>query len=117
MKFYKDIENDDIIFGNNLGEGFIEIKENSVDASFEKHVPVYSLSANNKLVVRVGDIDHPMEEKHYIKWIALVSGDDMIRTYLYPGDEPLAVFDLLDGDMKVYAYCNLHGLWKCDVTI
>lgn len=116
MKFYKDINTDEVIYGKDLGDGFIELKANSENGAFEKHVPEYAISVNNKLVVRVGEIDHPMTEEHYIKWIAIVSGDDIVRKYLYPYDEPLAVFDMIDGDITIYAYCNLHGLWMKKVN-
>ncbi|MCD8341516.1 MAG: hypothetical protein LUC87_05095 [Clostridiales bacterium] len=34
--------------------------------------------------------------------------------HLNPGEKPAATFALSDGDAvgEVYAYCNLHGLWK-----
>ena len=83
---------------------------NTVDASLEKHVPVYEID-NNEIVVRVGDIIHPMEEKHYIMWISLVTNDRIIRLELHPGDEPIVRFPYVK-DSIIYEYCNIHGLWK-----
>ena len=85
----------------------------SVDASVEKHVPVYTLDGNT-LKVSVGSVTHPMVEEHYIEWIAVQTRLGNQRKLLKPNDKPEATFKLLDGDevLAVYAYCNLHGLWK-----
>ena len=83
---------------------------NTVDAALEKHVPVYEID-NEEIVVKVGDIIHPMEEKHYIMWISLVTDDKVIRVNLNPGDEPVVRFPYIK-DAIIYEYCNLHGLWK-----
>ncbi len=34
---------------------------------------------------------------------------------LKPNEEAIISFNLEDNEeiMEVYAYCNLHGLWKC----
>ena len=55
-----------------------------------------------------------MDENHYIMWIAADYGDSVIRFNLNPGEVPEAYFDYMEG-MKVYAYCNLHGLWMTEV--
>lgn len=86
---------------------------NMVDASVEKHVPVYK-KEGEKIVVKVGDVIHPMEEKHYIMWIALVSDNKVTRVDLLPNEAPEAVFDYVE-KAEVYAYCNLHGLWKTTI--
>ena len=94
------------------GEAMVELKANTTDAAVEKHVPV--VQKNGNLVeVSVGSVTHPMEEKHYIEWIALETKNTTILKSLKPGDEPKAVFALTDGDdvVRAYAYCNLHGLW------
>ncbi len=85
--------------------------ENTVDAAKEKHVPVMEKSGE-EVTVKVGSEPHPMEEKHYIEWIEVISGDKAYREFLKPGGDPKASFKI-DGD-KVIAreYCNLHGLWK-----
>lgn len=86
---------------------------NTVDASVEKHVPVYK-KEGEKLIVSVGEVIHPMEEKHYIMWIALVSDNKVTRVNLLPNEAPEAVFDYVE-KAEVYAYCNLHGLWKTTI--
>jgi len=85
--------------------------ENTVDAAKEKHVPVKE-SANGSLKVKVGEVAHPMEDKHYIEWIEIVSADGKAyRQFLKPGQAPEAVFPV-EGAYTAREYCNLHGLWK-----
>jgi len=85
-------------------------EENTVDAAKEKHVPVKEVR-DGVVRVKVGDVTHPMEEKHYIEWIEVISGDRAYMQFLNPGDSPEAEF-AIDGDVTVREYCNLHGLWK-----
>jgi superoxide reductase len=86
-------------------------KENTTDASVEKHVPVVSREGKN-VNVKVGSIAHPMEESHYIQWIEVISKDKAYRQFLNPGDAPEADFCIEGKDIIVREYCNLHGLWK-----
>ena len=90
------------------------MSENTVDASLEKHVPVVEKSGDGVLV-KVGSVPHPMEEKHYIEWIeVIVDGPDgtVERQYLKPGQDPKASFAVKEGAVAAREYCNLHGLWK-----
>jgi len=93
------------------GEPMALYEENTVDAAKEKHVPV-SEAVDSKLKVSVGSVPHPMEAKHYIEWIEVISGGRAYRQFLNPGDDPEALFDVESGGKIVRAYCNLHGLWK-----
>ncbi len=95
------------------GEPMQEIKAGEMDASVEKHVPVFEVK-DDKVYVTIGSVNHPMEEAHYIEWVALKTKFGNQRKALKPGDEPKVVFPLLPGDEveAVFAYCNLHGLWK-----
>jgi len=86
-------------------------KENAVDAAKEKHVPVVEKTAG-RARVKVGSVAHPMEEKHYIEWIEIISDGKAYRQFLKPGDSPEAKFDIEAGDVTAREYCNLHGLWK-----
>ncbi len=94
------------------GKAMEEIVPASVDASREKHVPVYAVDAG-KVFVIVGDVEHPMAEEHYIEWIAIETEKGSQIKYLKPGEKPGAVFTVGSEDKlcAVYAYCNLHGLW------
>jgi superoxide reductase len=95
------------------GKPMTELKANTTEASFEKHIPVATRD-NGKITVQVGSVLHPMTEEHYIEWIAVVSDDGTERISLSPTDEPKAVF-CDKKNAEVYAYCNLHGLWKVEV--
>ena len=77
--------------------------------------PVKSMSGN-LITVSVGSVEHPMLEAHYIEWIMLETKQGRQRKTLKPGEKPVAVFALTDGDEAVaaYEYCNLHGLWKAE---
>ena len=90
-----------------------EVIPNTTDAATEKHVPVCEADGN-KLSVRVGSVEHPMQEEHYIQFIILETKNGYQKKDLKPGDKPEAVFLLADGDepVAVYENCNLHGLWK-----
>ncbi len=95
------------------GQKMTEIIPGTTDASVEKHVPVYEIK-DNKLFVTVGGVEHPMIPEHYIEWIAVETTSGNQRKPLKPGEPPKAVFALCEGDevLGVYAYCNLHSLWK-----
>lgn len=84
--------------------------ENSVDAAKEKHVPVIEKSKDG-VIVRIGEVPHPMEEEHFIEWIEIIDDGKIERQYLKPGDKPEAKFGISSGSIIARAYCNLHGLW------
>ena len=122
MKFYKCAHCGKIIAivdGNEqipticCGEAMKEIVANTQEAALEKHIPVFEVK-DNIVYVEVGSTLHPMLENHYIEWVLLETKNGNQRVRLNPGDEPKARFALLPGDevIAVYAYCNLHGLWK-----
>jgi len=85
--------------------------ENTVDASYEKHVPVIEREGNT-VTVKVGRAPHPMEEKHYIEWIELIAGERIYRKHLKPGEAPEARFICTEENVSAREYCNLHGLWR-----
>ncbi len=95
------------------GEEMAEIIPGTTDAAVEKHVPVCEVKGNT-VEVTVGAVAHPMEEKHYIEWISLQTKQGNQRKALAPGMAPKACFAICEGDevQAVYAYCNLHSLWK-----
>lgn len=95
------------------GEPMQELIPGVVEASKEKHIPVYHVEGN-VVSVEVGSVIHPMQEEHYIEWISIHTKQGNQRKCLKPNDKPEAKFALSDGDevISVYAYCNLHGLWK-----
>ena len=97
------------------GQPMKELKANTTDAAVEKHVPVVTVEGN---IVKafVGDVEHPMTEEHNISWIYLKTDKGGHRKVLKPNEKPEVKFAVVDETpLEVYAYCNLHGLWKADV--
>ena len=96
------------------GEKMTELVPGTVDASKEKHIPVAEVKGNTVEVV-VGSVLHPMTEEHSITWVYLETDRGGQRKNLTPGEEPKVTFALADEKpIAVYAYCNLHGLWKVE---
>ena len=97
------------------GEEMKPIVPNTSDGAGEKHVPVISRDGQN-VTVKVGSVEHPMLDAHYIMWILLETKEGRQRKALRPGDKPEAAFVLTEGDevIAAYEYCNLHGLWKAE---
>lgn len=95
------------------GQKMKELIPGSTDAAVEKHVPVYTVNGN-KVEVTVGSVEHPMTEEHLIEWVSLQTKSGNQRKALSPAQAPKVCFSICDGDevVAVYAYCNLHGLWK-----
>ena len=117
--FYKD-ENGNFlanIKGEAVPEGFTALEPNTVDAATEKHVPSVDLQRDGHIIhVQIGEVEHPMVEEHYIEWVALATDGKLCLKHLAPGDEPATKFGACCSEGgTVYAYCNLHGLWKADV--
>jgi len=97
------------------GQKMDELIPNSVEASGEKHVPVVTVEGE-ELIVNVGSVNHPMEEKHYIEWVRVELEDGNLFRRLNPGSDPRVTFRLGgEKPVSVLAYCNLHGLWKTDL--
>lgn len=93
-------------------DGWVELVAGSTDAAQEKHVPVVTKKCK-QVHVDVGSVAHPMTDAHWIEWVAIETENGYQVRYLQPDSEPVCNFSL--GDEKlvaVYAYCNLHGLWK-----
>ncbi len=95
------------------GQKMKEITPGTTDAAVEKHVPVYK-TEGSLVTVTVGSTEHPMMPEHYIEWVCLLTKQGEQRKTLQPDDKPVVQFALCDGDevVAVYAYCNLHSLWK-----
>ena len=97
------------------GSKMKEIIPGTVEASKEKHIPVYEVEGN-VVKVTVGSVLHPMAVEHYIEWVSIQTKQGNQRKALKPGEDPAVCFALCEGDEleAVYAYCNLHGLWKAE---
>ena len=95
------------------GEAMKEIVPGTVDASKEKHVPVYKVEGN-KVIVNVGEVEHPMQDEHYIEWVCLETEGGIQYKMLKPNMAPSVSFLISEKDKikAVYAFCNKHSLWK-----
>ena len=97
------------------GEKMAELVPNTVEASAEKHLPVVTVS-DSSIAVQIGSVLHPAEEKHHIVFIYLETKRGGQRKSIPVGTEPKLIFSFADDEpIAVYAYCNLHGLWKTEV--
>lgn len=97
------------------GEKMSELVPNTTEAATEKHLPVVQVSGNI-VTVSVGSVEHPSTPEHYIAWVYLETAQGGQRKAIVPGDKPTVSFALQDDELiAVYAYCNLHGLWKTEV--
>ena len=97
------------------GQKMTKLEPGTVEASVEKHIPVATVE-NNTVKVVVGSVEHPMTQEHSITWVYLQTDRGGQRKCLDPDDKPEVIFALADEKpVAVYAYCNLHGLWKADL--
>ena len=97
------------------GQKMTQLGPGTVEASHEKHIPVVRVS-DNTVSVAVGSVEHPMVEEHSILWIYLQTDKGSFFRHLEVGKPPVVQFSLEDEKpIAVYAYCNLHGLWKSEI--
>lgn len=98
------------------GKPMVELNANTTDGAVKKHVPVVEINGDI-LTVKVGSVEHPMLEEHYITMVLVEFDNRVLRVNLKPNEKPEAVFALngYKGNVNVYEYCNLHGLWKTEV--
>ena len=95
------------------GKNMEVLKPNTNDGAKEKHVPVYSVRCG-KVTVNIDTIPHPMTPEHYIEWVKLQTNKGNQFKRLSSNTEPIVTFNI-NKDEKieaVFAYCNLHSLWK-----
>ena len=97
------------------GQKMKKIEAGVVEASKEKHIPV-AVVKGNTVIVSVGEVEHPMTEEHAIAWVYLQTNKGGQRKCLEVGRAPVVTFALSgEKPLAVYAYCNLHGLWKAEI--
>lgn len=92
------------------------LEPNTEDAAGEKHVPAVTVDGD-KVSVKVGSVEHPMTEVHYIASILLETDRSLQVKWMKYTEKPEAEFVVAPGEkpVAVYEYCTLHGLWKADV--
>jgi len=93
------------------GQPMTLLVEKTADTGKEKHVPVIEKTGGG-VKVKVGNVPHPMEEKHYIEWIELTADGTVYRRFLKPGEAPEATFAVTATNLAAREHCNVHGLWK-----
>lgn len=88
------------------------VTANTADAAAEKHVPCISRDGN-KVMIAVGDLPHPMTQEHFIEWVILQTNRGTYSRRLHPENIPEVCFRIRSTEcpVRVYAWCNLHGLW------
>ena len=97
------------------GQKMKQLEPGTVEASAEKHIPVISVEGDT-VSVSVGSVAHPMTAEHSIQWVYLQTDRGGQRKCIAVDSEPVVRFALVDEQpVAVYAYCNLHGLWKADI--
>ena len=96
------------------GEPMVLQIANTTDAAGEKHVPFF-VKKDDELEIKIGSVDHPMTEEHYIQFIEVVSADEKYvkRKYLNPTEKPAFTLKGYDvGSLTAKELCNIHGLWE-----
>lgn len=95
-----------------------ELKPNTEEAAVEKHLPVAIAKDGTHFEVKVGSEPHPMTEQHHIMFLYLETKDKEGHQgghFVLIGKDKEAKYDFVacsEDVVSVYAYCNLHGLWK-----
>ena len=95
------------------GEAMQNLNAQEKDGPVEKHLPIYNVE-ENKIKVKVGEVEHPMTNEHFIEWIALETKNNIKKVKLSYTDRPYCEFDIDSSDeaVAIYSGCNLHGIWK-----
>ena len=100
------------------GKPMKELVANTEDGAHEKHIPVVEVNGDS-LYIKVGEVEHPMIETHWITHIFVVMGNKVLKVSLKPKEKPEATVLLngYKGKVEVYEYCNLHGLYKTELDV
>jgi superoxide reductase len=93
------------------GQPMENLAAKTADQGREKHLPVIE-KVDGGVKVTVGSVHHPMEEKHYIEWIEVISDGKAYRQFLAPGQTPEAIFNIAPGNIRAREHCNIHGMWE-----
>lgn len=93
------------------GQPMEKLVAKTADVGKEKHVPVIE-KVDGGIKVKIGSVPHPMEEKHYIEWIEVITDGKAYRQFLKPGLAPEAIFNIKADGVTAREYCNVHSLWE-----
>ena len=99
--------------GDNADLNNINIVEAKTEGTGDvKHVPVIT-RVDDGYNVKVGEVEHPMDEDHFIAMIELIADNQIHKQYLKPGDKPEATFKIPEAkEVTAREYCTKHGLWQ-----
>ena len=90
-----------------------QVEKTDEEGLVEKHKPVVEKNSEG-VKVKVGSVEHPMEDEHYIEWVEILTDKGVGRKYLTPGEKLEVSFPVKSELEKARAYCNKHGLWKSE---
>lgn len=97
------------------GEEMTLLKPNTTDGNHDKHVPVVTFPSAHTAKIKIGTEPHPMTQQHSIRFVCVETTVGCVMRYLNADDPPEACLRFSGKPLAVYAYCNLHGLWRTDV--
>lgn len=97
------------------GEKMTLLTPNTSDGDEEKHLPVITFTSPHCIKVKIGFKDHPMTKQHNIRFVCLVTSVGGIIRYLNEDDPPEVCIRFNGKPLAIYAYCNIHGLWRTDI--
>jgi superoxide reductase len=95
------------------GKPMDNLTAKTIDQGQEKHLPVVE-KVEGGVKVKIGSVPHPMEDKHHIEWIEVISDGKAYRQFLKPNQAPEAVFCVASENVRVREHCNIHGLWEVE---
>lgn len=98
------------------GEEMTLLQPNQTEGNGEKHMPIVEPMAGNSIRVKVGSLPHPMTAEHCIRFVCVVTDICVIIRYLYANCAADVVINCCGTPQAVYAYCNIHGLWRKDLV-
>jgi superoxide reductase len=98
------------------GEEMTLLQPKVMDLGNEKHLPVVERQASDQIKVTIGSILHPMATEHWIQWIFVAQDSTYQMKKFESGETPIWTFYVIpDKPIKVYEFCNLHGLWLTEI--
>lgn len=122
LNFFKNKKTGIVFLEMGKGPDFVDenlelLVPNSMGAAPDKHLPIVTIE-DDMVVVRVGKTEHSMTPEHYIEGVFIQTSAGGVYCDFTPEDVPEAKFSISPDEVEaVYAYCNLHGLWKAEEPI
>ncbi|TRZ78180.1 desulfoferrodoxin [bacterium] len=94
-------------------------KTDDVTDVAEKHLPVIEelppsdCKMKDGVLIKIGEVEHPMEKDHHIEWIEIIVEDGKRgKRFLDLDDKPESKFYTRKKILGVRVYCNVHGLYS-----